>query len=202
MPTPITFKDPDSESVSAINTWNNGSEGNYWNNYNGTDTNGDGIGETSYTIDPKNSDNYPIIAPINIFDAGIWEWTPYSVLVLSNSTVSAFSFVPENTMIQFEVVGETGTTGFCNVTIPKNLLSAEDNWTILADGNTITPTINQDTRNTYLYFTYNHSTKTVQITGTHSIPEFRSWTPLLVMLLTAMAVAVNYKRKLQKREKK
>ena len=43
--------------------WDNGAEGNYWNNYNGTDTNGDGIGDTPYAIDANNMDNYPLVAP-------------------------------------------------------------------------------------------------------------------------------------------
>ena len=53
--------------------------GNYWDDYNGSDTNGDGIGETPYIIDGNNSDNYPLIeqfenyfmpTPAQIFDTG------------------------------------------------------------------------------------------------------------------------------------
>jgi parallel beta-helix repeat protein len=190
------------ESTPAVNIWDNGVEGNYWSNYNGTDINGDGIGETPYILDEKNQDNYPLMASINIFDAGIWEWTPYNVFVFSNSTVSDFSFKPENTMIQFNVDGENGTIGFCNVTIPKDLLNTEDNWTILVDGDSVTPTVNEDASNTYLYFTYNHSTKTIEIIGTTAIPEFPSWTPLLIALVAVVAVAVIYRRKLSHRRGK
>ena len=35
-----------------------------------------------------------------------------------------------------------------------------------------------------------------------SIPEFPSWTPMLIMLLAVMAVAVIYKRKLQNQERR
>jgi nitrous oxidase accessory protein len=34
---------------------------NYWTNYNGTDSNGDGIGDSPYIIDANNRDNYPLI---------------------------------------------------------------------------------------------------------------------------------------------
>ncbi len=45
-------------------SWDNGSAGNYWGDYNGTDGDGDGIGDTPYYILPKNQDNYPFIDPV------------------------------------------------------------------------------------------------------------------------------------------
>jgi len=45
--------------------WDDGypSGGNYWSDYDGTDTNGDGIGDTPYVILSVNRDNYPLMAP-------------------------------------------------------------------------------------------------------------------------------------------
>jgi parallel beta-helix repeat protein len=53
-------------TYNSINTWDNGVQGNYWSNYNGTDSNHDGIGDTPYVIDAYNIDNYPLMSP----------WTP------------------------------------------------------------------------------------------------------------------------------
>lgn len=44
-----------------IHTWDNGKEGNYWSDYNGTDQNGDDIGDTAYVFDPQNEDRYPLM---------------------------------------------------------------------------------------------------------------------------------------------
>jgi len=80
-------------SYDSTNIWNStepikytyrGSEftnyiGNYWDDYNGSDANGDGIGETPHIIDENNIDNYPLIegfenyfvpTPAQTFDTG------------------------------------------------------------------------------------------------------------------------------------
>jgi hypothetical protein len=61
-------------NISARAIWDNGyrSGGNYWSDYNGTDsykgqyqneTGSDGIGDTPYVIDANNTDNYPLMFP-------------------------------------------------------------------------------------------------------------------------------------------
>jgi nitrous oxidase accessory protein NosD len=47
-------------------SFDNGEEGNYWSDYNGTDADGDGIGDTPYVIDDKRQDRYPLLAPFDI----------------------------------------------------------------------------------------------------------------------------------------
>jgi parallel beta-helix repeat protein len=44
------------------NTWDNGSEGNYWSDYSGSDSKHDGIGDTPYVIGANNIDHYPSMA--------------------------------------------------------------------------------------------------------------------------------------------
>jgi parallel beta-helix repeat protein len=54
----------------GVNTvWDDGypSGGNYWSDYNGTDANFDGIGDTPYIIDGNNTDNYPLMYPRPFF---------------------------------------------------------------------------------------------------------------------------------------
>jgi parallel beta-helix repeat protein len=48
----------------SINIWDDDKEGNYWSDYNGTDTDDDGIGETPYIIDDSNQDNFPLMKQI------------------------------------------------------------------------------------------------------------------------------------------
>ncbi|MEX2689240.1 MAG: NosD domain-containing protein [Candidatus Njordarchaeum guaymaensis] len=45
----------------GINRFDNGSIGNYWSDYRGEDSNGDGIGDTPYYIDADSVDRYPLI---------------------------------------------------------------------------------------------------------------------------------------------
>jgi hypothetical protein len=58
------------ESVNASeppHNWDDGMEGNFWSDYNGTDSNNDGLGDTPYTIDSLNLDRYPLLqSPVKL----------------------------------------------------------------------------------------------------------------------------------------
>ncbi len=50
-----------------IHSWDDGKEGNYWSDYNGTDANGDGIGDSPYVFDVQNQDRFPLMVnPLQI----------------------------------------------------------------------------------------------------------------------------------------
>ena len=50
----------------SLNVWDNNypSGGNFWRNYNGTDLDNDGIGDSPYMIDENNTDHYPLMEPL------------------------------------------------------------------------------------------------------------------------------------------
>jgi parallel beta-helix repeat protein len=48
------------------NCFDNGHRGNYWSSYNGTDDNLDGVGDTPYTLDEYNQDNYPLMDLVDV----------------------------------------------------------------------------------------------------------------------------------------
>ena len=50
----------------SVNIWDDGIEGNYWSNYDGTDSNGDGVGDTPHNLYENNTDNHPLIEPVDI----------------------------------------------------------------------------------------------------------------------------------------
>ena len=204
----INNKYPSGSDSQLSNIWDNGypSGGNYWSEYTYSDSlrgpnqdqpGSDGIGDVPIIINSNNVDSFPLMAPISIFDAGTWDSMTYNVNILSNSTVSDFYFNPEEgAFLRFNVTGENGTDGFCRVTIPNDLLWVEDGWTITVGDQPITNyTIIPDANHAYLYFTYNHSTQTVMIQGTHVIPEFPSTIILPLFMLTTLIATVLLKKK-------
>ncbi|MEM3784039.1 MAG: NosD domain-containing protein [Candidatus Bathyarchaeia archaeon] len=135
------------------------------------ETGSDGISDVPYTINADNKDRYPLMDLVNLFIDG-WLEVPGWINIVSNSTISDFCLNLNETFIRFKVSGEGGTTGYCRVVLPKRILRTENNqWTVLIDGEPVDPRVAEDVNNTCLYFTYNHSVRTVEIRAVRVVQE-------------------------------
>ena len=157
--------------------------GNYWSdhpkedNYSGPNQNepgSDGICDT-----PSDIDRYPLTAPINLFGVPFGFITE-EIEIISNSTITDFQLNQTEKTINFYVTGVTGT-GFCRVAIPNSIVEGlwEGNYSVKID-NTQPLYMRNWTVNsqTYIYFTYQHSTHQVTI-----IPEVSTSIMLTILLI-------------------
>jgi len=93
--------------------------------------------------------------------------TTHIIITLSNSTISSFHFDVLREQIYFKVTGPSSTTGYCCVTIPKELLwcDSPEQWQVWVNNTLIEDRkVMEDTNYTYIYFTYDHSIQDNTIT--------------------------------------
>ena len=81
----------------------------------------------------------------------------------SNSTITELTFSSANKELSFSVSGESGTTGYVNVYIPKSMLNDTDGLKVSMDGSQIEFTSQSQGDYWLLYFTYHHSTHSVAV---------------------------------------
>jgi len=134
--------------------------------------------------------------------------TVFHVTTESNSTISNFQFTKEDKKLLFNVTGPTGKRGYCNISIPEELLWGE--FSIFLGGSLLVKDV--DYTQTYngthytFYISYSHSTHTIKIVGTEVIPEFPSFLilPLFMIatLLTAIIYSKHRRRKVSNQKKK
>jgi parallel beta-helix repeat protein len=182
-----------------LNFWDDGTTGNYWDDYTGLDDGsngritGDGVGDTD--LPHLGVDNYPLINPWGSIPV-IWENKEYPVTLLSNSTISEFRFIQTDKKVTFNVRGPATTFGFCNVTIPRSLLRGNP-WRVLLNNTDITSEaiITENQTHTLIYFIYNNSAFSVQIIGAWVIPEFSSTIILPFFIAFSTFVIIFAKKK-------
>jgi hypothetical protein len=146
--------------------------------------------------------HYTIYGPPETLTSSVtYGGNTYNITTVTNASVvpDSMSFTKFNDtqyLLDFNVTGTDGSTGYVNVTIPKALMSInpDDQWKVKVNGTDVTPTWVDDATNWYVYFTTSLSTKPVEIIGT--VPEFTLLVIPLLMAVTLIAVGIRRRRRL------
>lgn len=177
------------------NYWDNGVEGNYWDAYSGVDNDGDGIGDTEYTIkkmytnDPVETifgiDHYPLMTPFNISTVTVslpeWMSPPFlNVISPENATYPStdvslnFTVDKQTSWIAYSLDGQDNVTVTDNITL-SGLPSGLHKITIYAED----------------LFGNNGASEPVCFTIAESVPEPEPFpTTLVVTASAALLVAI------------
>jgi parallel beta-helix repeat protein len=198
----------DFEGDSYANIWDDGypSGGNFWSDYSGSDTDGDGIGDSPYTIDENNTDYYPLMTGFGFpveksFNVTVGE-TDYIITTCSNSTVSDLSFNQTLKQLSLSVSGLSGTTGFCNITVPAELMSGD--FSLYLDDVALVEGVDyvESFNGTHYLFSisYEHSNHIIELFSTNVIPDFVGWL-FLPFLMSATLLGFALRKRLKKHRK-
>jgi parallel beta-helix repeat protein len=192
----------------STNDWNDGAEGNYWSDYNGTDNNQDGIGDTPHVIDANNTDHYPLMGHFENFNISTWSQPNdgfEEVDVISNFTISDLGlYVWLTTPNQYLQAGQLFLrlvpvqehdmpAGFCRMTLPNDMLNTSDHI-VLTDMAPISVNKLAISNNTHttLYFTFNVSANEEIII----VPEFPSVLILPLLFMATLLTIIFCRKKL------
>jgi nitrous oxidase accessory protein NosD len=144
--------------------------GNYWSDYGGDDANGDGIGDTPYTVFENHTDRYPLVRPVALdIPPPVLDATPPLILIVS----------PEN---------KTYPTGEVqlNFTLSKQVSS----MSYLLDGETRVEISGNTTLAGLSYGTHSLTVYAVDAAGNTGVSETVFFTIEELELFPAAAVAV------------
>lgn len=122
------------EDSTSINYDNGSSRGNFWNNYTGVDLNGDGIGETTYTIDSDSQDRYPqttnlLSVKVNSVTTskGIYKTGDVLAFDVNVTNTGTLPFTTTNENLVANITDPSGTyiSGTFRQSVPLNLVAGE-----------------------------------------------------------------------------
>jgi parallel beta-helix repeat protein len=196
-----------SSSIASVDSWDNGVEGNYWSDYNGTDTDWDGINDTPYHISENSRDNYPLMARFLQFNI-VAENQSYRITTVCNFTISDFQCYydldAKTNAVSFNV-NSTGDKGFCRISIPHALIDPPFKVRIDSRPPSYSKKVYANGTHTWLYFAYDHSEHEVTIVHTPPSEQllWSQWSIIGLAITVAILflIGVRYYRLFNKQKK-
>ena len=162
----------------SYNDWDNGVEGNFWNDYNGSDLNKDGIGDTAHMADTHNKDRYPLMEPFN---------STYYLLKITPPKISLLS--PVN-----EVYNESSVILIFNAdkAVNSTSYSLDGQQNVTLSGNTNLTDLPNGSHNITVYAedTFGNIGSSQTISFTIAKPEPESFPVVPVTAVSVAAVAL------------
>jgi hypothetical protein len=131
----------------------------------------------------------------------------YVFSLISNSTLSELAFNSTSRVLSFTLNGPSGTTGYTNITIAKDLIEETTGLKIHLDGNQIDYTAVSTDASWLLHFTYQHSTHRVIVSLGSPANSYPLYTVVIVIVIGTGAAAVfwihrkGYRIKVMKKSK-
>jgi hypothetical protein len=108
---------------------------------------------------------------------------------VSNAVITADQSAAKTT-ISFTLTGETGTTGFSNLTIPRSAVPYGNTPTVYIDGQQVqNQGYTEDPQNFHVWFTAHFSTHQIEISFTGRTTQPLPWTTIAIVIV-AIAVAI------------
>ncbi len=122
----------------------------------------------------------------------------YPVSLTTNSEVLGFEFKQDEKQLLLDVSGKTGTVGSCQIAIPDNLIWGS--FTLTMDDFALEEDTDytQSSNGTHQIFDINyvHSTHSIKITGTQTIPEFSTVAVVALFLILSLVAVTGYRKRL------
>jgi len=123
--------------------------------------------------------------------------TDFTATMATNSSVQNLEFNQTAREISFDVKGLSGTVGYCNITIPGDLLWGA--FSVYMDDSMLKEGVDyaKEYNGTHYSFhmAYNHSAHTIVIRGTEVIPEFPVFLILPLLMMATLLATMFYTRK-------
>jgi len=160
------------------------------------DTDGDGISDGLEAAAAGFSANVMIL-PKNWIKASLL-WSNHTMDVLTNSSVFGITFDSTNKKLTVNVAGADGTTGVCNLTVPKSLVSSISDIEIYLDGQHFNFSVNDHGLYYYISAEYKHSSHVLLASFESSVTVNFDYVPYVFIgaLITISCLAAFFLRKM------